>query len=207
MGTQTAEQDVSKAEEAPLPPRMRILAVASELFYERGVRAVGVEEIAAAAGTNKMTLYRHFPSKDELVAECLRQKAKRASTTWDEVAAAHPGDPMGELKGWLARMAEIIVAKTGRGCPFSNAAVELPEKDHPARRVIEEHKQGQRERMAELCRAAGLTEPESVADDLVLLLEGALVAAQSMGHQGPACNFVRSAERVIAAHRGTNSNM
>jgi AcrR family transcriptional regulator len=70
-----------------LPPRERILAIARDLFYERGVRAVGVDEIAEAAGTNKMTLYRHFASKDLLVAECLRQFARQADAEWDRVAA------------------------------------------------------------------------------------------------------------------------
>ena len=63
---------------AQVPPRERILAAASDLFYRLGVRAVGVEAIAAAAGTNKMTLYRHFPSKDALVAEYLRCLARDA---------------------------------------------------------------------------------------------------------------------------------
>src|SRR5271167_3387915 len=93
-----------------LPPRQRILTVARDLFYERGVRAVGVDEIAEAAGTNKMTLYRHFASKDLLVAECLRQFAQQADAYWDRLAAAHAGDPRGELTAWLAAMTDHIVA-------------------------------------------------------------------------------------------------
>src|SRR5437764_14940355 len=85
-------------------PRDRILAAASDLFYRHGVRAVGVEAIAEAAGTNKMTLYRHFDSKDELVAEYLRRLAADAGHFWDDLAAAHPGDPRGQLRGWLAAM-------------------------------------------------------------------------------------------------------
>src|SRR5580693_8464172 len=84
-------------------PRDRILSVARDLFYERGVRAVGVDEIAAAAGTNKMTLYRHFASKDLLVAECLREFARQSEAEWDRLAAAHPGDPRAQLTVWLAK--------------------------------------------------------------------------------------------------------
>src|SRR5580704_5932951 len=107
-----------------LPPRERILSIAGDLFHARGVRAVGVEEIAEAAGTNKMTLYRHFSSKDELVAECLRQFAKQADAFWDGLAAAHPGNPRAELKAWLAAMTEHIVAPDDQGCALANAAVE-----------------------------------------------------------------------------------
>src|SRR3981189_2822180 len=80
-----------------IPPRARLLTAAGELFYHHGIRAVGVEAIAEAAGTNKMTLYRHFPSKDELVAEYLRQEAHKADAYWDQLEAAHPGDPLAPI--------------------------------------------------------------------------------------------------------------
>jgi len=124
-----------------IPPRARILAVAGELFYRHGIRAVGVDAIAEAAGTNKMTLYRHFASKDELVAEYLRQSARLADAGWDRLAAAHPGDVLAQLRGWLAEMADHLANADERGCPLANAAVELPEKDHPARRVMPSRKQ------------------------------------------------------------------
>src|SRR6266481_6120698 len=88
-----------------IPPRQRILAVAGELFYRHGIRAVGVESIAEAAGTNKMTLYRHFESKDELVAEYLRQQAAKAEAWWAGLEAQHPGDPLAHIRAWLAAMA------------------------------------------------------------------------------------------------------
>src|ERR1700681_4789466 len=84
-----------------IPPRERILEVASDLFYRHGIRAVGVEAIAEASETNKMTLYRHFPSKDELVAEYLRGIATQAGGLWDRLDAAHPGDPRAQLHAWL----------------------------------------------------------------------------------------------------------
>src|SRR5262249_54699087 len=75
-----------------IPPRARILAAAGDLFYRQGIRAVGVDAIAEAAGTNKMTLYRHFTSKDELVAEYLRECAQLAEASWVRLRQAHPGD-------------------------------------------------------------------------------------------------------------------
>jgi AcrR family transcriptional regulator len=147
-----------------------------------------------------MTLYRHFASKDELVAEYLRRLAEHAKSSWDELEAEHPGDPPAQLRGWLKDMAAHVASGDERGCPLANAAVELPDKDHPARRVIEEFKTAQRERLMRLCAAAALTEPEMLADELFLLLEGARVTAQSMGPKGLGDRLVRMGEAMINAH-------
>ncbi len=191
---------VTREKDERIPPRERILAVAGDLFYRHGIRAVGVEAIADAAGTNKMTLYRHFASKDELVAEYLRQSAKLADACWGRFAQAHPGDPLAQLRAWLAEMAGHVASADERGCPLVNAAVELPEKDHPARRVIEECKVAQRDKLMQLARDAGLGDPDMLADELHLLLEGARVTAQSVGADGLGARLVRMGEAMIAAH-------
>jgi AcrR family transcriptional regulator len=176
------------------------LAVAADLFYRHGIRAVGVEAIAEAAGTNKMTLYRHFASKDELVAEYLREAARQGDTCWARFAQALPGDALAQLRAWLAEMASHVASNDERGCPLANAAVELPDKDHPARRVIEESKRAHRARLVGLARTAGLTDPDLLADELHLLLEGARVTAQSVGTDGLGDRLVRMGEAMIAAH-------
>ena len=183
-----------------IPPRARILAVAGDLFYRHGIRAVGVDAIAEAAGTNKMTLYRHFGSKDDLVAAYLRQSAGEADGCWARFEQAHPGDARAQLRAWLEEMAEHVANADQRGCPLANAAIELPEKDHPARRVIEEFKVAQRAKLIQLCRAAGLSEPDMLADELHLLLEGARVTAQSVGSDGLGVRLVRMGEAMIADH-------
>ncbi len=147
-----------------------------------------------------MTLYRHFSSKDELVAEYLRQSAKLADACWHKFEQAHPGDALAQLRAWLMEMAGHVANADERGCPLANAAVELPEKDHPARRVIEESKAAQRARLVGLCRAAGLSEPDMLADELHLLLEGARVTAQSVGADGLGARLMRMGEAMIAAH-------
>src|ERR1700733_2654546 len=162
MAGQTA---VTHENDSRIPPRARILAAAGELFYRHGIRAVGVEAIAEAAGTNKMTLYRHFTSKDELVAEYLRQEAHKADAYWDELETAHPGDPLAQIRAWVKAMAAHVADCNERGCALANAAVELPEKDHPARAVIEEFKRRQRAALIRLGRNAGLTEPDMLADE------------------------------------------
>ena len=110
-----------------IPPRQRILAAAGELFYRHGIRAVGVESIAEAAGTNKMTLYRHFASKDVLVAEYLRQFANASDGCWERFTQRYPGDPLGQLFAWLEEMALLLTRPEERGCALANAAIELPE--------------------------------------------------------------------------------
>jgi AcrR family transcriptional regulator len=195
----TAKRDFSLAN-LQTPPRDRILAAASDLFYRNGIRAVGVEAIAEAAGTNKMTLYRHFSSKDELVAEYLRCLATEAGRFWSELEAAHPGDARAQLRGWLKAMEAHVIDADQRGCALANASIELPEKDHPARKVIEQFKAAQRDRLIGLCGAIGIAEPELLADELFLLLEGARVSAQSFGPNGPASRLVRMGEALIASH-------
>lgn len=192
-----------ESEAAPvqaIPPRERILAAASDLFYRQGIRAVGVDAIAEAAGTNKMTLYRHFESKDALVAEYLRRLSSKSQQFWAFIEREHPDSPRKQLGAWLEAAGRDANDPQGRGCALANAAVELAEKDHPARRVIEEHKHAQRDRLAKLCADAGLKQPEMLADELFMLLEGARVCCQSMPHDSPHCRFVRVGEAIIAAH-------
>ena len=183
-----------------LPPRERIIGAARDLFYRHGIRAVGVDAIAEAAGTNKMTLYRHFDSKDELVAEYLRGLAVEKHDVWAMLETAHPGEPRAQLETWLVEAARNVSDPKSRGCALANAAVELPEKGHPARCVIEQCKQDSRGKLAALCRKAGAQQPELFADQLFMLLEGALVCTQSTGHEGPACNFIEAGRAIVAAH-------
>jgi AcrR family transcriptional regulator len=161
---------------------------------------VGVDAVAEAAGTNKMTLYRHFASKDELVAEYLRQSGRDADTCWERLKERHPGDERAQLGAWLREMAAHVADREERGCALANAAIELPDKNHPARRVIEEFKTALRMRLVELARSAGLSEPEMLADELHLLLEGARVSAQSVGVDGLGARLVRMGEAIITSH-------
>jgi AcrR family transcriptional regulator len=186
-----------KTTNAEVAPRERILNAARELFYNRGIRCVSVDEIAAAAQTNKMTLYRHFESKDQLVAEYLRSLQGYALAREEEAARAHPGDAYAQLLALIERIGNDLCAKELRGCPMANAAVEFPEKDHPARQVIEDAKQQQCARLVKLCGTAGFTEPEQLAEELFLLFEGACVNVQSQGRCGPGSRFKEMAHALI----------
>lgn len=185
--------------DSPLePPRERIVACAQELFHRHGIRGVGVETIAEAANTNKMTLYRHFASKDDLVCEYLSRKGRKSDALWADVEDASPGDPVGQIYGYVDRIAAFI-ADDERGCDLANAAVELTEAGHPGLKLIEAFKNGQRERLRKLCEAAGASEPDLLADTLILLIEGARVSRRSVGADGPSANLARTGEAVIAS--------
>ena len=164
-----------------LSPRDRILAAADDLFRRVGIRGVGVEAIAAAADTNKMTLYRHFESKDALIAEWVRGIIAQKEQSWSELVAAHPGDPSAQLVDWSRRTAATLAELEDRGSALHNALAELPEPDHPARRVIDEYRQREHARILALCREARFAEPELTADELYFLLEGARSCVQCIG--------------------------
>jgi AcrR family transcriptional regulator len=200
MTKEKSEQEAGPfaAEPGAQRPRERIFVCAQDLFHRRGIRGVGVDAIAEAAGTNKMTLYRHFGSKDDLILEYLNYKGKKSDEVWAEIQAANPGDPTGQLYDFVEKAAKFI-AEDERGCDLANAAVELTEEGHPGLRVIGEFKVRQRDRLARLCGAAGASRPDLLADALVLLIEGARVSRRSVGSEGPSANLVRTSEAVIAS--------
>ncbi len=179
-------------------PRDRIVASAQDLFHRHGIRGVGVETIAEAAGTNKMTLYRHFDSKDDLIVEYLNYKAKKSEEIWADIESTNPGDPAAQLYRFVEHAARFI-AEDERGCDLANAAVELTEQGHPALRVIEAFKSKQRQRLADLCAAAGASQPALLADTLFLLIEGARVSRRSVGTNGPSANLLQTAQSVLTS--------
>lgn len=198
MGHKILEQSEELTQCPGQRPRERIVVTARDLFHRHGINTIGVDTIAKVAGTNKMTLYRHFGSKDDLIVECLRAAETENQLRWAQLESEHPGDARGQLLAWVAKCAEYIESDN-RGCEFANAAVELSGEEHPARRLVEEFKKRHRDRIAALCQEAGLDQPDLVADTLHLLLEGARVSRQSSGAEGPSARFVRMAEGVIAS--------
>src|SRR4051812_20656185 len=178
-------------------PRARILASARALFYRDGIRAVGVEVIAAEAGTNKMTLYRNFGSKEELIAEYLKGEVQSVEAHWDDLTARRGADPKALILAWLKDMGQLMTRPESRGCPMVNAAIELSDPSHPGRKVIEQHKGDMRDRLASACRRAGLAHPELLADQIHMLVEGAGVCLQSVGPDGPSHRLVRIVESLL----------
>ena len=162
--------------------RWRLLAAASELFYGDGICATGVSAIAERAGVTKMTLYAHFPSKEDLVSAYLEDSDRR----WREFLEEKLSHCEGSRGGLLAvcdAYREYFTAREMRGCAFVNCAAEFPDPGHPARRVIARHKAGVRERLRDLAAEAGAREPAELAERLFVVLEGAYLTSALEGER------------------------
>jgi len=183
--------------EPVLPPRERIIAAAADLFLKQGIRGVGVEAIAEAAGTNKMTLYRHFASKDELIAEWARGIVAQKEALWEELSAKYPDDAQRQLIEWSERIAAKLAEMERRGSMLANALAELPDKDHPARRVIQAHKLREHKHIQRLCKDAGFQDADLAANLFFLLLEGAQNCVQCTGMKRVGEDLVRLVHRMI----------
>jgi AcrR family transcriptional regulator len=186
---------------AAAPPKAakKILDVAYDLFYRRGIRAIGVDEIVKRAGVTKPSLYHSFPSKDELAASYLRQYDREYWERFDEAVAAHPGNPRAQISAFLTRVGKRTQRPDYRGCGMTNAAVEYPEHGHPARVVSEANKQELRHRLREMAAAMGAQDPDTLGDGLLLLIEGAYISGQLFGLGGPAASVARNADLLIEA--------
>jgi AcrR family transcriptional regulator len=194
--------DPMSAAETPSrrPARDKIFKAAKDLFYRYGIRAVGVDSIAAEAGTTKMSLYRSFESKDELVAECLQEHQREFWKWWDEMTAPFAGEPKRQLLAVMEGFAEHS-RDEHRGCPLANAIVELHEEQHPARAVVLEHRTLLRQRLLELCKQAKAREPSVLADALLLLIEGSHITRLTFTRGGsPSDSLSPVARTLIEAH-------
>jgi AcrR family transcriptional regulator len=175
----------------------RIFDTACELFYKRGIRAVGVDEIVTVAGVTKPSLYRSYASKDDLVTACLEKYADDSRDAIDAALAAAGNDPRSQLRAFLGHYAAQMTQPGFRGCPMSNMAVEFPGPGHSGRDVAERCKIEVRERLVGLTRQMPVREPEALADGLLLLIEGAYSTHHVFGTQGPAQALMRSADALI----------
>ncbi len=196
-----AQSKAAKGKRGPVAAD-RIRQTARDLFYREGIRAVGVDEIVAKAGVTKPSLYRSFSSKDELAAAYLRDYDVEFWARFERAASAHPGDPKQQLLEYLRGLSQRAQRADYRGCGLSNAALEYPTADNPARRVSEEHKRRLRLRLTDMAKDMGARKPAVLADGLLLLIEGIFVTGQLFGAGGPAMHAVEIAETMIEASRG-----
>jgi AcrR family transcriptional regulator len=183
----------------PTDVRNRILKTASELFYREGVRAVGVDLIVERSGVAKTSLYRHFRTKDDLIAAYLRQEDEDFWGQWDKIAARHPTDPQAELEAQLEWIGARIARPHYRGCPQLNVTAEFAAADHPARAVSTSHKNELRGRLRKIAKRLGVRRPELLADQLWLVIDGAFMGASILAKEGPVRVLTLTARALIAA--------
>jgi len=151
----------------------RILATTDRLFYGQGIRAVGVDTVAAEAGISKRTLYNYYPSKDDLITAYQSRRFKPVPLT--------EAPPARQILGNFDRLERSFSNGRFRGCPFVNAVAELKEPDHAANKIAIAFKDERRAWFRELLRRLGLADPDSLAMQLMLLVDGAIAAAVVRG--------------------------
>ncbi len=186
------------------PARDKVFGVAADLFYRKGIHAVGVEEIVKEAGVAKISLYRNFASKDDLVVAYLEERKNTFLRDWDEVFDRYRDDPRRQLRAIMTHLAERTTGDGYRGCPFINFCAEFPDSGHPGRAVAAATKQALRDRFLQIAKALRVPEPKRLADSLLLLVEGAYGISQTLGGgpDGPGHALIWAAEMLVDAAAG-----
>lgn len=176
------------------PMAERIMAAADRLFYQKGIRAVGVDAVAAEAGISKRSLYDTFPSKDALVAAYLRQR----------IQPLPPSDlpPAAQVLALFDQLHARFANGDFRGCPFVNAVTELAEDCETARAIALDYKEDRRRHIASLLVRAGVRDPEALASQIALLFEGA-IASMLVRQDAEVAVQARDAAAVLMRAAGT----
>jgi AcrR family transcriptional regulator len=187
---------VDPSAERPARAADRIRASASELFYREGIRAVGVDEVVDRAGVTKPSLYRSFASKDDLAAAYMRDYELDFWEKFEKPGGKSYSDAREHVLAYVRWLSARALCKGYRGCGLSNATVEYPSRDNPARQVAEAHKKVFRKRLRELAAAMRARHPAVLGDALQLLLEGIYVTGQQ-SEEGPAQSAVTVAKLLI----------
>jgi AcrR family transcriptional regulator len=180
-----------------VPMRERIVEAATVLFYAQGLRAVSAEKIIDQVGITKVTFYRHFPTKDDLIVAYLERRAK-----WERDAIADARQSAGDVPDVFRIIAQAIGAESCspgfRGCPFINAAAEYADPEHPVRRVVDAHRRWFKQTIQDLLDEISIPDSARVADQLVMLRDGAMVSGY-LSDPGTVADALRNAGRAVIA--------
>ena len=177
--------------------RQRILETADRLFYQEGVRAVGIDRIIAEAGVAKMSLYNHFASKDDLILAVLQHREESVLSFFRATLERHSKKTKSPLRSFFAALKDFVESPGFRGCPFQNAAVELADPSHPGTAFVRGHKQRFSEFLQGLVEETIGKSAAKVAAAVAILVEGALVTAVIQGNAG-AADVARDAALKLA---------
>lgn len=182
------------------PAKLRILTTADRLFYADGIRPVGVDRLIAEASVTKATFYKHYGSKDGLIAAYIGHRHRSIADAMAATIQAKP-DPADALRAELADLVADIQGEGFRGCPFLNAAAEFSDRSHPVRAAVAEHREWYSATLESLLRDLGHPMPGEAADDLVLARDGAMSGGYASDPVAAVGALVRGFERVLAAVR------
>ena len=180
--------------------RERIIEAATELFYAQGLRAISADKIIERVGITKVTFYRHFRTKDDLVVAYLERRAELERTDVVATLARADGDVDEAIRLLAENVGAVSCAPGFRGCPFINAAAEYTNPDHPVRQAVAVHRRWFKAVLEEMIAPLGLSEPTSTADQLVLLRDGAMVSGYLGDPATVSRSLHRAARAVISSH-------
>jgi AcrR family transcriptional regulator len=188
-------------EEAPAaqraPAKGRILDTVNVLFYEDGIRNVGVDRIIAASAVTKATFYKHYRAKDNLIVEYISARHDSVRAKLESTIENAPG-PEAALREFIADIIDEIDRPGFRGCPFINAAAEFPDAAHPVRQIVITHREWYVDTLADLLRRMGHPVPGDAADELMLARDGALSGGYAGDSIAATTALARVANRVLA---------
>jgi AcrR family transcriptional regulator len=179
------------------PAKLRILETANELFYGDGIRTVGVDRLISSSSVTKATFYKHYGSKDRLIADYVDYRHRIERDRISELADSSD-DPLTVLRSLLESILSDIAAPGFRGCPFINAAAEFPDLDHPVRRAVERHREWYNGVLQQLLRDLGHPLSGDAADDLELARDGAMTGGYAGDPVAATAALTRAFDRVIA---------
>ena len=185
--------------------RERLIDAASELFYAQGLRAVSVDKVIDRAETTKVTFYRHFRSKDELIVAYLEHAAERERDGVEAAIAHGAGDVDTSLRLMAEHTGAAACLPGFRGCAFINAAAEYPDPESPVRISVDTHRRWWVSAFERLVAPLGLADPGAVADDLMLQRDGAMVAGYLGDPATVAASFLRSCRAVVESAARTTA--
>jgi AcrR family transcriptional regulator len=180
--------------------RRQLLKTTATMLAANGVHATGVDAIAARTGVTKRTLYQHFPGKDALVAEALADRSAEWRAGFEAAIGRGANDPAGQLLAMFEVIGERAARSDFRGCEFVNAAADLPDRHHPARAVASHHKRAVLDLIAQRVAQLGVADPDGLARQLKLLLEGAVSTALVDPGAQPGRDARDAAATLLAAH-------
>jgi len=180
--------------------RERILDTAEELFYQEGIRAIGIDTVIERSGVAKMSLYRNFASKEELIAAFLARRNEKYWSWWDGIMARHPESAARQVEDLFVALPERICRPGYRGCSFLNAATEFPDAGHLGRLAALSHYEELRRRLLALCRRLKAAKPKQLADQLLLLIEGAYTTGGILGYRDAVKSVAGAAAALIKLH-------
>ena len=184
-----------------IAPKDKVFQTAARLFYQHGYRAIGVDTLAAESGIGKMTLYRHYPSKDDLIVAYLKDSDELFWNGFEQITKDAP-TAREKLRAVFEGLQDYVTTPECHGCPFLNVATEYPETDYAGHRVAIEHKQSVRKRFRQLAKEAGAKKPDVLADQLFLLMDAAYMASRMFGAKNPAAHLAETARILVDAALG-----